>query len=259
MRRNGIFWGLVLIVLGGVWLLDNLNLLPVRIWSILWPVLLIAWGGWLLWGYLSRRPVETQTLSVPLAGAAAARLKIGHGAGRLSGGPGAGPDELAAGTCEGGVETRVERAGDELRVELHPPARHFIGGPWGWDRGFDWALRLNPAVPLALELETGAGETRLDLRDLRVTELTVRTGASHTEITLPAQAGFTRVTVEAGAAAVVLHVPEGVAARVVAGAVVGAADIDQRRFPGGRSPDYDTAAQRVEITGRIGAGSLTVR
>ncbi len=97
------------------------------------------------------------------------------------------------------------------------------------------------------------------LSRLLVTELLVKTGASSTEITLPAGAGHTAVRVEAGAASVVLRVPEGVAARVDAGAAAGAVDVDPRRFPGHQSPDYATAANRVEIHARLGAGSLSVR
>lgn len=258
MRRGGVFWGVVLVLLGAVWLLDNLNLLPFRVWSILWPVLLILAGGWMLWGVFGRRGGVSESLSLPLEGAARARLIVNHGAGRLAGGGGAGPGDLVSGTFEGGVEHRASRAGDSLEVSLRPPELDWW--PRMWDRhGFNWDLRLNESVPLALELNTGAGETRLDLSRVPVTELTLKTGASSTEITLPAAAGQTTVRVEAGAAAIVLRVPEGVAARIEAGAAVGAVDVDQRRFPGGQSPDFAAAAHRVEIVARLGAGSLTVR
>jgi hypothetical protein len=259
MRRSSLFWGVVLILLGAVWLLDNLNILPFRLWPTFWPLLLILAGGWMLLGAFGRRPVEAETASLPLDGAAQARLRIGHGAGRLEAGAGAAPGDLLSGTFEGGLDKRVQRAGDALEVELSQPERNWMWGPWDWSRGLNWSLRLSPAVPLALELNTGAGEARLDLRDLRVTELRLKTGASSTEITLPAAAGHTTVRVEAGAASVVLRVPDGVAAKISAVAGAGAVDVDQRRFPGNQSPDFATAANRVEIDARLGAGSLSVR
>lgn len=260
MRRSGIFWGLALIVFGAALLLDNLNLLPFRVWSILWPVLLIALGVWILWGRFGPRSAgSVETVSLPLEGAGQARLRLRHGAGRLEAGGGANPGELLAGAFGGGVERQVNRIGDALDVELRVPEGAWTWGPWSWDRMMDWSIRLSPEVPLALDLNTGAGETRLDLSGLRVTDLSLKTGASSTEIMLPAAAGHTTVKVEAGAASVVLRVPEGVAARIDAGAAAGAVDVDQSRFPGNQSPDFATAANRVEIHARVGAGSLAVR
>ncbi len=258
MRRSGAFWGAILVVLGLLLLLDNLNLLPFRVWGVFWPAMLILAGGWILLGVFVRRSAAAEEARQGLEGAAQARLTIHHGAGRLTGGGGAASGDLFSGTFVGGVEQQVTRAGDRLEVELRQSERGWWSGPWTSDHGLDWGLRLTHAVPLTLELNTGAGETRLDLSQVRVTELTVKTGASSTEITLPAAAGHTRVVVEAGAAAVVLRVPEGVAARIDAGAAVGAVDVDARRFPGQQSPDFETAANRVEITARIGAGSLSV-
>jgi len=54
------FWGLFLIIVGGIWLLSNLGYLPSNVWGIFWPLLIIAfgvsaffgkrclccWGGW---------------------------------------------------------------------------------------------------------------------------------------------------------------------------------------------------------------------
>ena len=38
---------------------------------MIWPLLLIAFGGWPIWGALiaSRRPVEMDAVSIPLEGA----------------------------------------------------------------------------------------------------------------------------------------------------------------------------------------------
>ena len=45
-RSPSIFWGIVLVVLGVLFLLSNLD---INInWSVVWPVVLIALGVWLL-------------------------------------------------------------------------------------------------------------------------------------------------------------------------------------------------------------------
>jgi hypothetical protein len=47
------FLGLILILIGGLFLLRNLGLLPVGIWEVLWPSLLILLGIYLI--FLTQR------------------------------------------------------------------------------------------------------------------------------------------------------------------------------------------------------------
>ena len=56
--------------------------------------------------------------------------------------------------------------------------------PFAWDRrGLDWDLRLTNEVPLSLELETGANQSTVDLSNLRVASVKLKTGASSTDLT----------------------------------------------------------------------------
>ncbi len=43
-RWGPIFWGLMLVLVGVVWLLSNLGILPENWWGVVFPLLLIAWG-----------------------------------------------------------------------------------------------------------------------------------------------------------------------------------------------------------------------
>jgi phage shock protein C len=47
-RPRGVWTGAVLILLGIFFLLDNLNLLPPVTWQVIWPVILIGLGVWLI-------------------------------------------------------------------------------------------------------------------------------------------------------------------------------------------------------------------
>jgi hypothetical protein len=62
---------------------------------------------------------------------------------------------------------------------------------------------------------------------------------------------------------VFFDVPAGVAARIRTKMGLGGSDIDTARFPrvgdGWESPDFATAANRVEIEAQGGLGSVTVR
>jgi hypothetical protein len=266
MRRSTLFWGIIL-TLAGILLLFG-NLLGVNVWNLLWPLFLIALGLWIVWGIIAGGPsVETEELSIPLEGARQARVRIRHGAGRLHVDASAGLDELAAGTFGGGLDHRARREGDALEVDMRVPQRTapFFVMPWFWGpRGaLDWSFGLNREIPLSLDLQTGASDARLDLADLRVTDLRLQTGASATRLTLPANAGHTRAEIRSGAASVSIQVPSGVAARMrISGGLAGIT-VDRSRFPrtGGvyQSPDYDTAPNRVDLDIETGVGSVDIR
>lgn len=150
-----------------------------------------------------------------------------------------------------------------MKVKLSVPSRSGFIFPWRWSPGaLDWTVQLNEDVPLSLDFETGASRSEVDLTDLKVTEVKIETGASATTMTLSARAGFTKVAVEAGAAAMDLRVPGGVAARIVSKGGLSSVRVDQARFPGTgtrfESPDYATAANRVEIELETGVGSVSV-
>lgn len=46
----------------------------------------------------------------------------------------------------------------------------------------DWSIGLNQEIPMTIDITVGAGDSNIDLSDLKVTALTVQTGASDTEI-----------------------------------------------------------------------------
>ncbi len=265
MRNASAFWAVVLILVGVIFLLSNLGLLPnlgFSVWNLIWPIILIALGVWFISRtFVKPEPAEMQAGSVPLDGASRAEVEIQHGAGELTVRSGASAGMVAEGMFGGGLKAKSQRRGDLLDVEMKmavEPAAFLNWAPGG----YDWDVRLNADVPISLECETGASKSMLDLRDLKLTELKLETGASSTEVMLPANAGYTRVKVQAGAARVDLRVPGGVAARIKASAGLASVTVDQTRFPGGdnryQSPDYETTANKVDIDIETGVGAVTV-
>jgi hypothetical protein len=266
MTRGNVFLGFVLILVGVLFLLSTTGILKgISPWDLIWPTFLIGIGLWILFGNLigRRSAGETRQVSIPLEGAASARVKIAHGAGRLSLDSRAAPGELLTGSFTGGVESKLDRSGSEVKVKLRVPDFSFPFINLGWTRSIDWTIGLSRDIPLSLEVGTGANESNLDLTDLRVTELQLHTGASGTKVSLPASAGFTRVTCEGGAAGVELRVPSNVAARIRFRGGLSSINVSSSRFPrssdGYQSPDYETAANKVDIDVQMGVGSVDIR
>jgi hypothetical protein len=261
--RGSLFWGLVLILLAGLLLLQQMGLLAGDIFGYFIPLAIILFGVWLLAGALTRRhgQVEGQTISIPLENARSARIKLDHGAGRLNVHSGATGSEILNGTFGTEVEYKSRLAGDQLDLKLRNSPQFWM---WFPGQSLDWDVRLNNDVPLTIKVDSGASASILDLSDLKVVDLDIDTGASSTEVTLPANAGNTHVDVDTGASSLKMHIPQGVAARIRVKTGVSSVNVDTQRFPaidGGlyQSADYATAANRADVTIDAGVGSIEVK
>jgi hypothetical protein len=269
MKRIALMGGGILIALGTIGVLDALGLIRVSLCGLLWAFLLIAAGVWIVWGAYVKVPYsEAQEVTIPLEGATGARIAVFHGAGRLLVQGGAGPGEAARGTFVGGLEYDAQREGELLNLNLRVAGQGLAATllPWRWikTRGAEWSVQLNEQVPLTLKIEGGASDNRLDLSALQVRELQIETGASATKLTLPSNAGQTRGAISCGAGGVEVRVPAGVAARIEAHSGLAEVKVDRSRFPrvgSGlyESPDYETAANKVDLRVEAYLGSLEVR
>lgn len=266
MRRDGVFWGIVVVLAGLILLVQQFYVLPSGFWPVFWSAVLILLGVWFLLGpALFRRAVKDTPVSVPLEGAAEADVRIRYGAGALQiGALAAGSSEIVSGTCTGGVDLEVNRSQQRVKVRLHTPRDVFWGFPGEiGPRGLAWNLSLNRGIPLRLKLDVGASESVLELAELMVRELEVRTGASATRVTLPAAAGLTRVEIHSGAASVSLHLPEGVAGRIHVESGLAGINVDTGRFPpvggGYETPGFEAAVNKAEISVKTGVGSIDIR
>lgn len=268
MRRRSIFWGALIVLVGILLLLNNLDVLDVDIWGLIWPLALIAVGLWLLLGILFGGQGGAEALeevTIPLEGAGEGQIRVRHGAGVLRIDAGVDPQALLSGTFAGGLDYRADRSGGVLNVDMQVPHQGiWFFAPWQWWRGggLAWTFGLNPEIPLSLRMETGAGEANVDLTDLQVTDLRLQTGASSTRLALPAQAGHTRARIEGGAASISVRVPTGVAARIETSGGLASISVDRDRFPRqGRiyqSLDYEAAENRIDLRVEIGAGSISI-
>ncbi|HEX7542321.1 MAG TPA: DUF5668 domain-containing protein [Anaerolineales bacterium] len=259
-RRGSLFWGSVLIVLAGLLLLKQMGVIVGDIFGYFWPLLIIAFGAWLIVGFFARnKPVEGEQVSIPLEGAASAYIKLDHGAGRLTLRSGAGSGEVVNGTFGNGLSYKSHVEGGRLEVKLRTSQQ-----PWAWWPGesLDWDIRLNRDIPLNLKIDSGASASILDLSDLKVTDLDIDTGASSTELTLPANAGNTHVDIDTGASSLKVSIPSGVAASIRIKSGIASVNVNSRfpRLDGGlyQSTDYSTAANRVDMTIDAGVGSIEV-
>jgi hypothetical protein len=260
MKRDNIFWGIVLILLGVLLFLQTQGYIG-NIFPYLWPLALILVGGWIILGvYWKPGNSPEESFSIPLGTAQSVEYRFSHGAGQLEISGGAPSGQALVGTSAAGMNRNSQLNGDRLnvRVEAGPSFLPFIGPSQGV-----WRFQLTQEIPSTLTVETGASSVNLDLSHVPARHVELKTGASGSNVIMP-ERGASLLDIEAGAASVRVVVPLATAARIrVEEEGVASINVDKNRFPrlgAGlyQSPDYDTAADRADINIEAGLGSITV-
>jgi hypothetical protein len=238
--------------------------------------------------------VLTHNFSEPLNGATTAKVDINTGTGNLTIDRLAGDEPvLASGALQyfenQGLPTRTLNTSNgqaTLTLRGGSTGRPWFRFPWAACNGaFEWQIHLNPAVSSDITAHSGGGNVKLDLAGMAVTRVSADTGGGNMDVLLPdnaanlsvtARTGGGNVTVEigsgmtgshtvnakSGAGNVVVRIPSGIAARIHATTGLGKAIVDPRFSKTEdntyRSPDYDSAADKVAITIHSGAGNVSV-
>lgn len=160
MKRRRITWGIVLLVLGTIMLLDNLNIfdfLGVSIWSLIWPLGLIVFGLWILWvsrkGYGMGAPGEISEISIPVDGAEEYAVNINYGAGELVIDSHGVSEQLLHCLAEGGLNHEVKETAGEKHIKLWSPVTI---QPFRFVTRRKWAVALNGDIPCKLKISTGS-------------------------------------------------------------------------------------------------------
>jgi hypothetical protein len=208
--------------------------------------------------------VLTQNLSEPLGGATAAKLDIDTGTGNLTIDQLYSSEQLLA----SGTLQYFENLGQPTRTLDANNGQATLALKWGNNGApclggaIEWQIHFNPTVPTDITAHSGGGNIKLDLADMDVTGVSADTGGGNVDVVLPDNASSLNVKASTGAGNVVVLVPSGVAARIHATTGLGKAIVDSRFSQVDnntyQSPDYDSAAHKVEITVNSGAGNVEV-
>ncbi len=296
-KRSSLFGPLVLIGVGIMLLLGNLDVLDLNFWQLLfrfWPIFLIgagldillgrrANGGFLIvlllllgliFGAIWLGYVETTTpfgvvhgevVSQPLNGAARADVKIATSVSqmRLAAGEGLN-DALLGGNVALHPNEELDRQfsveAGTAQYTLQSSSRSLILPSFGRSNEGMWDLQLNRLVPTELTVSTGVGSAILDLQQLNLTGLQVDAGVGKVEITLPLAGNF-EGEINGGVGGITIKVPDTMAVRIEASTGIGSINVDSSLLKDGnvyQSPSYETAANRVNLTVSGGIGAIAV-
>lgn len=281
-RYRSLFWPVILIGIGVLWLLGNLGFIQgnsLNLLAALWPLLLIGAGLDML--FARRSPLAGALIALLLVGAAAFVLISGTTLGLQPAGGDFKVERFTA-PLDGATSATVtlDTASQTVAVSsLQDPELlmdatigHFgemdflISG--GADRqitlrrqpssGFQfnfmptqrqgWEIYLSPNVPLDLRVDSASGSIAMDLSQLSLTTLLLESGSGSANVTLPASREAYTADINSGSGSVTLVLPAdtNLTARIDSGS--GSINI--------RLPD-DDVAMRVEVESG-GSGSVNL-
>jgi len=245
--RRGVFWPLLLIALGLIFLLQNFGFISGVSWlavASLWPLLLILIG--LDIAFARRWPLPTLAVEIAVIAAGLALVayspNLSPGVFVFGNGNGTGQNDVALprGATQlnltlngGGIRSYHVSGGASQLVEAHsasPDLRLRVSeGSNGRadvrldqvSNGFfhpinegDVQIRLASDVPTSLTINVGAGEFDVDLSDVRVTDAKVNVGASSMRFVVPKPSGDIAIRMNGGASNIEIVVPDSVEARI---------------------------------------------
>ena len=246
--RRGVFWPLLLIALGLIFLLQNFGFISGVSWlavASLWPLLLVLIG--LDIAFARRWPLPTLAaevaviaaglalvayspnlspgifafgdggeggetdVSAPRGDATAMSLTLNGGATRSYHVTGGASQLVEAHSANPDLRLRVSRSGSgRPDVRLDQSSSGFFHPV----AAGDVEIRVASDVPASLTINVGAGEFDVDLSDVRVSDAKVNVGASSMRFVLPKPSGDVAIRMNGGASNIVLVVPDGVEARI---------------------------------------------
>lgn len=297
-QRKSIVGPLILIALGFVFLLHNLEIIDWGIWETIrrfWPIVLIAagleiilrravsWGPLILaaavvgvafivgiapitcWTYEfpGREPLADQTFAEAIGAAKNARVEIDTDIAdlRLY-------SPAAAGNLVDGSASNAARVAKEARIEGETAyftltSRGARFGPFRANRRAAKTLRVNltESIPLQLKVNTGIGASTLELSRIKATRIEVRTGIGRTSLTLP-RSGRVEAYLEGGIGETIVTIPKGMAASIRVEKGIGAIEVKGdflRTEQGYETNGFEAAENRVYLKIEGGIGKITIR
>jgi len=276
MRKSHVIWGLLLIIIGVLWILGSTDVLQFRMdilgsLSTLWPVFIVAAGITLLLKK-EARALKAVVWVIAIAIVAGYGIYLGSGGSSIAGGDvhvfemREGMEHARLEVNTGAATLRIGASDSAMaRVGSNIPGlrANFTGGrnsgivfsqqwkPFRIDSGKDFAADLNRNLTWDLEFNTGAVEGIIDFSGFPMENCVVNAGACDLRIVAGTLQEKTTIECNGGTVSISITIPEGTGIRIKSDAVandIGGKGItlrkDDRVY---ESTNYDTADRTIDL------------
>jgi len=297
MRYKNLFWGVVLILLGVLYLLKKFDVIWFNWRDIvsLWPALLVLWGismlpmkalykllasfltilfmilliyynpgkwhsGWTWIGDWTEKDNTEINRSESLSESSEyAILKLDAAAGTytISGTS----DELVDFKHIGDSGTYYMRTtveGNKHEIRIGPEGKR---NQFSMYHSHEVELRLNEGLIWDIDLDAGAADIDLDLSPFMIDDIQINGGATSIKITLGDKSDNVNLDIETGVSSVLVKVPESVACEVKTNSFLVSKELpgfDKVSKSTYVTPNFSSASKNISITFESGISSLKV-
>lgn len=233
-KTPNLFWPVIFIGIGAIFLLSNLGLIDVEVLSLgriarLWPLLLVAIGVNILFGRNTTRAgsgfslllglavvaaivfapsiiepmpgleVITETYVDPLEDAESARVHLDFDEGGLEVAPLFESENLFQAEVTHNGRLDFDTSGSSNRnITLKLDSETSFWGIDVFDSQRNGVIGLNANLPIELFVDIGSGNSQLDLEGLDLRELEVESDSGKMELVMPAELALTNLDVASG-------------------------------------------------------------
>ncbi|MHB0922744.1 MAG: LiaF transmembrane domain-containing protein [Bellilinea sp.] len=236
--NRSLFWPIVLIGVGVIWLLGAMGVIPNANFAVLlslWPIVLIiigldiligrksAFGGAIVGllavalvafaliagpslGLATSGTLKTEALASEIGEAVTADININFSSQPVS--------MVALGDKTSLLKGEIDYYGTLRYVESGSTSRRITleqvsSGTWSipWDPNASWDISLTPYLPIGLTLDGGSGSADLDLSQLRLTAFAIDQGSGSLRLRLPSSTQAYTANIEGGSGSLNLSLP----------------------------------------------------
>lgn len=287
-----LFWGLLLVLIGVLIILNNFGVVNVNwdnLWR-LWPMIIIIAGlsmlslkGWLwrvvttlaiigsmaviVWAAVFQQNTTLGSVDVQKfviqkisSGVQRSEISLKAGAGAINIGS-SNQSEIANVELNSNL-TKLEQtntqSGDIQKIGLSIKSVNYS---WATNIKNDWNIYLSRDLPISLNVDAGASSTNIDLSKAKLDNLDINAGASSLNIKLGDLRDTVMLNVDAGASSIKFSLPKnsGVYMKVDGGLnSKNMADLASGGDNIYKSDNYDQAKQKINITSKVGVSSLII-
>ena len=284
-----IFFGLIILVIGIVYLLNNAGITQINLFfnfHLFWPILVIgiglsllskqSWISWVLFlililiifGIISSTFNNRSSLntgnneSFVIAKDASANvidLNIKTGAGRLSITDGS-SNAINGDFNSNYLSLNRSNTTNNLiqKITLDESKNNYLGMRSSLTNDLD--LKLNPLTLYDLSVDSGAMEMNLDLTNILASNVDVATGASSLIITMGDNVNLSNVNIKAGASKIIINLPRTIGAYLKINSGVSLNNLNDlvKKADHYESNNYASSDKKINLDLNTGATNLSV-
>lgn len=286
-----LFWGLLLIVAGGLMLASNFGLVDLNWGSLwrLWPLIIVSVGlsvlsfdniiwkilvviltistvGFIAWVAVSdslgevQASIQEKTINVISKEVKKAEINVKAGASELQINS-ANQSALAKARLESNLTTLSTNStinGDTQQVDF---LMNSVSDWWTGGIRNNLSIEVNRDIPLKLSVKAGASNTQIDMSRVRLTDLSLDSGASNLDVKLGSIQDSVSVKIDSGASSIKLRIPKevGVQLKVDGGlntkTFEGLSEISEDVY---QSENYVDAKKQINVAVKTGVSTIKV-